>query len=731
MRPFANPELNAMPPTPLPLAQAFPPPHAQPHSRWPFQCPVAEQQPASVAWADGDGGGACGLQATSWDLAQFEPVKPPGALQWLASWFIGSTPAADPGIQASAQLRGQGLLEPAKAEVRADRLLARGRAARDIVQHYAQARARGRLPGDAGWVDPHAQGQLPILLASRDELARVAFEASGETGAGPVFVLPGRGGVLVHPHAFFQQGSDRPSAHALKALQATFIHPRCSELLKLTARIARLDKDRMEEALDLLVMQRTGADSQRHLQAVLGPLVQGDETAVVNAQINPEVPPLLALSPLLDLGWLDSAVVPRQPAPEEAARELQALVVDALAHAEPQRARTRTLLRVLGPRARGTLANAFVRADMASLQRVLGAYCVVALNDVVRTWLQPVCGELDALRDLGVKVQWHTRSDSLAASLQDEALSVRIRARTGGLDLATLTQFDRETRLAGASVAIHLAMDLPQDTAAPAGRGTLPRTQVEPATGRPPLVVHIVCGNSPLAPLQPAMVLTELIAAYADGYALGASQGFARALEKDKTATGANLVVEYLCAYIGQRLAGQPLFQHHAAGATATQRVIEARASLDGIPFEQAQRDVLGLVFGERSFGSADDFRQIKRLTFSLHEQRKLDLVRDTKAGPGQGTPLHVIGGSVTTGTWVRPVGRLDDTYRVEPLTTLPAERIPGTFALGDGTLMVDPEHLVSVMLPPSNEAPAKPAASVPLKAKATGTTAASRAAAS
>ncbi len=673
---------------------------------------------------------ACGLQATAWDLAQFEPLQPTGPLQRLSAWFTGAA-AGDPGIQASAALRGQGLLAPAQAQPRAERLLAQGRTARDILQHYAQARTQARLPGDAAWVATLAAGQLPLLLAGRDEFARLAYEAAGEAAAGPVVVLPGGAGVLVDPNAFFQQGSDRPSARALRALQATFIHPRCNELLKLTAQLGRYPKDRMEEGLDLLVMGRTGADAPEHLKAALEGLVQGDETAVVRALLRPQVPPLLALSPLLDARLFDPRVVPPQPAPEDAARELEALAIDALAHAEPHRARTQTLLGVLGPRARATLANAFVRADMASLQRVLAAYSVVVFNDVVRAWLQPVCGDLDALRDLGVKVRWHDGSDSLRAVVGDDALPRRMRSRREPLAITTLTQFDRETRMAGASAAIHWAMDLPPDPPAAAGRGTLARAQLEAATGRPPLVVHVDPGDSPLSPLQPAMLLAELIVAYADGYALGAAQGFARTLDKDNTGTGPNLVVEYLGAYIGRRLTGQPLVAHHAAGATATQRVIQARAALDGIPFEQAERHVLGLVFGGRSFGSTDDLRQLKRLTLSLHEQRKLDLLRDAPAAAGQGTPLHVIGGTVATGAWMRPVGRLDEAYRMQPLTALPAGRIPGTFALGDGTLLVDPEHIVSVILPPAAGDDGRKADGPPLKTRATDRTSASRAGAS
>ncbi len=705
----------------------------------PLQCP-AHLPPVSGAVAAREqaaGGGvlACGLQATDWDLAQFEPVKPTGILHWLSSWLTGGAAPGDDGIQASALVRGLGLLAPDQAQTLADRLLSQGREARDILQHYAQARAQVRLPGDAAWVASLAGGRVPILLASRDEIPRLAFEASGEKAAGPVVVLPGGTGVLVDPNAFFKQGSDRPSARALRTLQATFIHPRCSELLKLTAQLARFPKGRMEEAVDLIVMRRTGADSLKHLKAALEGLVQGDETAVAKALVHPQVPPLLALSPLLDIRLFDPQVVPAQPTPEAAARELESLAIDALAHALPHQARTRTLLGVLGPRARATLADAFVRADLASLQRVLAAYSVVALNDVVRTWLQPVCGDLDALGNLGVTVRWHDRSESLRAAVEGDTLPAGLLNKEDEQQVAMMGRYDRTTRMAGASAAIHLAMDLAPQAPAPAGRGTLSRVEVEAATGRPPLVLHILPGSSPLAPLQPSMLLAEVIAAYSDGYAMGASQGFARALGKDKTVEGPNLLVEYLAAYVGQRLAGRPLFTSAAAGALATQRVIEARAHLEGGGVEQAERDVLGLVFGARSFGSADDFRNLRRLTLSLHEQRKLDLLRGPQAAAGPGTPLHVVGGTVASGTWLRPLDRDGDTYRMVPVTALPSRRIPGTFAQADGTLLVDPEHLVSVILPPSATGESadgmQASTGVPLKAPATGRTSASPAAAS
>ncbi len=719
------------------------------------QCP-AHFPPTAGGLPPGAGEGAgsvmaCGLQASAWDLAQFRPVKPVGTLQRVSSWLTGSAGTGDDGIQASAALRGEGLLAPAKARAREQRLLAQGRPVREVLQHYAQARAGARLPGEPAWVGLLAQRQLPVLLASQDEIAALSQEATGEVAQGPAFVLPGRAGVLVNPEGFFQQGSDQPSARSLRALQAMFIHPRCSELLRLVAGIARFPRDRMEAAVDALVRQRPGADALRNLQGVVDAMVRGDEAQVVRALFHPQVLSVLPLSPLLDNRLLDPAVVSRQPTPEEAARQLQAVVADALSHAQPKGERTQALLGVLGPRARATLANAFVHADLPSLQRVIAAYSFVTLNEVVRDWLAPVSGNLDALRDLGVKVRWHERSEALRAESPEEPIPVRLAPEPGEQQVAMFGKFDRKTRMAGASVAVFREMGLAPGEPPPAGRGTLPRPEVEAATGRPPLVVHIVPGTSPTYPLQPAMLLAEVIAAYADGYAFGASQGFASALGKDKGVAGPNRLIEDLGAYIGQRLTGRPLFPDDAASVQATQRVIEARAHLDGSGFAQAERDVLGLVFGGRSFGSADDLRNLRRLVLSLHEQRKLDLLRGTAARPGEGTPLHVIGGTATTGTWMRPLDRTEDGYRMEPVTTLPAQRIPGTFTLPDGTLIVDPEHVVSVMLPPSPAAkgagqdagkeagkgaghdpgPRPQAAGVPLKARASGDPSASRANAS
>lgn len=689
-----------------PLAQIPPRHHALPVTFTPPQCPAHPAHPVLAGGATlspDDAGLACGTQPSPRELAQFEPLRPARLLQWLADKFWGAAVAEDDSIQASAALRGQGLLAPAKAQARAERLLAQGRVIQGILRHYAQARASARLPGDPAWVLQVAQGRSPILLASQDEFGAVALQALGSGAGGPVAPLPD-GSMLVNAEAFLQQGSERPSAGALRALQATFIHPRCAQLLRLTARIARFPPQRMDEALDLLVMGPAGADTPRHLKAILDVMLRGDEQGVVRALFHPEVGPVVTLSPLLPAGLVNAPASAGIPSDAALARELEDLAVDALAHTAPHRERTRALLGVLGRRGRATLADAFVRADLAALQRVLTGYAVVVCNDAVRALLQPVAGALDPLRDLGVQVQLHASERALGQLLGETPLPGRL--RQADLRVAALTRYDRETRQAGTSAGAYLQMGLAPEPPIAPGRGTQSRAQVVSVTGRPAATIHFAPGDSPLSAFELRMVLPEVIAAHADAFTFGASQGIAQALGLGGTGEGVGFVTEYLCAYVGHRLTGRLLLDHHRAGVTATRRVIDARSRLDGVGFEQAEREVLGVLFGERSFGSAQDFRDLERLSRCLYEQRKLDVVREGRdlasdlAAPG--TLINAIGDTVTGGTWVRVVGRTDDAYLVEPVTALPPERLPGTFALGDGTMMVDAQALLSVILPPA-----------------------------
>lgn len=680
------------------------------------QCPAhLPPAPGGITGGADDGGSgvmACGLSACAWDLAQFEPVRPSGVRHWLSSRLWGDDVPGDEGLQASAALRGQGLLAAAPSLLRGERLLAQGRTVRDILQRYAQARADARLPGEASWVAQLARGEPTILLASAQEFGPLARQALGHRPGGPIAPLPQGRGTLVNLPSFFQQGTDQPSARARRALREMFIHPRCDEMLKVVARITRHPRGQLEAALDGQVMGRPVADAPRALAAVLDRLLQGDEEGVVRALFDARARAVVANSPLLPRGLANAPATADLPADDALAADLETLVADALAHPAPRRARAQALIGVLGAAARARLVNAFARADPASLQRVLTAYAVVVCNDAVRGLLRPMVGGLDALKDLDVRLEFHASAQALGARIRGSELPARL--GKGDLEVSAVSRYDPQTRMAGVSAAAHRAMGLEPDPPPPAGQGVLSRAHARAATGRPALEMHFAPGPQAASAFDARMVLFEVIAAYADGFAYGAAQGVARSLALQGTSEGLAFAMEYLSAYVGHRLTGTLLDAHHGAGVTATRRVIEARTRVDGVGFEQAEREVLGVLFRERSFGTSQDLRDLERLTRCLYEQRKLDLLRGG-AGPaaaGDGTLVNVIGGSVLTSTWVRVIGRNEEAYVVQPLTSLPGTRIPGTFTFPDGSVLVDAERLVSVMLPPGNPAatPAKPA---------------------
>lgn len=178
-----------------------------------------------------------------------------------------------------------------------------------------------------------------------------------------------------------------------------------------------------------------------------------------------------------------------------------------------------------------------------------------------------------------------------------------------------------------------------------------------------------------------------------------------------------------MSAYVAHKINGNIVSKSDPAAIGAVRRTIEARAALDGVSFEQAEREVLGVVFNERSFGRRSDFQALERLARCLYEQRKVNLLGDLatplaktalhrRAGNGDGdapTVVNVVGGSVAgTGTWVRVIGRFgDDAYEIEADLPLESPLPAGVIRLPGGLLVVEAHKLVTVTLARSGSADA------------------------
>lgn len=616
----------------------------------------------------------CEPASADWTIADFEPLE-----------------GAASGVRASARLRGDSPLGPALTQAQREVLRSQADEARDMLHHYAAARHAARLPGDAAWVGSMAGSAPSVFLTHPDEHAALAGSIfppgqAADERTSRFAPVPHREGALVCPERFFRAGTTQPTHAALADLQAGLLHPDCREMLGIASRLLRppVRVHELQQALHRHLMGDTAAAAPARMGALTDAILRGDRAGVVRALVPAEVP--AAIDRL--------SVMPEDAGARE---ELLALAGDLLASTPPALEKSRQLATLLGSRAIHTLREAVLQGNAAALARVANAYALLHANGSVRTLLQPLIGDFDAVQDMDLTVSHHADKPLMMSRLLADT---GLRVRPGPM---SVSRQDPVSHLAGSLTAESMALEPDAPAEVPATpepatqQGTLTRRELAAERGPEPLRLYLVTADG----IEYEGMLRYLITPYMGAFFQGAAQGMAQALGLDEAAQG-SFVPRMLTDYVSAQLLGDTVAPEVADGARTVRRAIEARARLEGVDFAQAERDLLGVAFRERSFGRPEDFRDLRRLTLCLYEQHRLDVLSQLLQGPTAGEPtlVHAVGHR-TTGAGsarVSVVGREGVDWRVKPES---ADAVPpqGAQVEADGHWRVPPHRLISVVV--------------------------------